>query len=88
MVLAAICPLSVSAQGTADISAALKRLDCFVSNAKFSVTLPQNDTDVVYELNLESAATDSDPYAPCDYLIKWSLDAPSGKVEGLSLIHI
>lgn len=87
MVLAAICPLSVSAQGTADISAALKRLDCFVSNAKFSVTLPQNDTDVVYELNLESAATDSDPYAPCDYLIKWSLDAPSGKVEGFSAYY-
>lgn len=87
MVLAAICPLGASAQGTADISAALRHLDCFASKAKFSVTLPQNDTDVVYELNLESNAVSSDPYAPCDYLINWSLEAPSGTVEGFSAYY-
>lgn len=87
MVLAAICPLSISAQGTADISAALKHLDCFAAKANFSVTLPQNDTDVVYELDLESTPAPDDRYAPCDYLINWSLDAPSGEVKGFSAYY-
>ncbi len=81
-VLAVLCPLSLPAQGTADISAALKGMECFVGKAKFSVTLPQNDTDVIYELDLESSAVASDPYSPCDYLIDWTLDAPSGEVHG------
>lgn len=86
-VLAVLCPLSLSAQGTADISAALKGMKCFVGKAKFSVTLPQNDTDVVYDLDFESSAVASDPYSPCDYLIDWTLDAPSGEVHGFAAYY-
>lgn len=85
MVLAAICPLSIQAQGTvADISASLKNLHVYNADAKFSVTLPQNDTDVVYDVNLQSITHNDDPYAPCEYLINWTLDAPSGEVKGFS----
>lgn len=85
MVLAAICPLGVQAQGTvADISSSLKNLQVYNADAKFSVTLPQNDTDVVYDVNLQSITHDDDPYSPCEYLINWTLQAPSGEVTGFS----
>lgn len=87
MVLAALCPLGVLAQGTADVSARLKAMDCYVGKAKFSVTLPQNDTDVVYDLNLESVGVDNDKYSPCDYLINWTLQTPSDEVDGFSAYY-
>ncbi|MDE6116465.1 MAG: hypothetical protein K2G33_03040 [Duncaniella sp.] len=87
MVLAALCPLGLWAQGTADIASRLKEMECFVSKAEFSVTLPQNDMDVVYGLELESSAVKSDSYSPCDYLITWTLDTPNGEVQGFSAYY-
>lgn len=94
MVLAALSPLSLSAQGTADmstcvndISSRLKGMECFVASGKFSVTLPQNDMDVVYRLSLESSAVKGDPYSPCDYLINWTLDTPTGETQGFAAYY-
>lgn len=84
MVLAALYPLSLSAQGIADIVSKLKNLECFSADARFSVSLPQSDTDVVYELAMAGSATPADSYSPCSYLVDWNLHTPSGEVTGFS----
>ena len=48
MVLAALCPLGLSAQGIADVVAALEKTGCFEADATFNVSLPQSENDVVY----------------------------------------
>lgn len=84
MVLAALCPLGLSAQGIADIVAALQKTGCYQSEARFSVSLPQSDKDVVYSIRLGSAPAPDDRLAPCSYLTDWTLDTPSGAVSGFS----
>lgn len=85
MVLAAINPLSVNAQGIADIIATLDSMKCYHAEARFTVTMPQLPRDVVYNtiLTAQNTAGD-DPLAPCDYLIDWTLDTPSGPTKGFS----
>lgn len=84
MVLAALCPLGLSAQGIADIVAALEKTGCYECNARFSVSLPQSDKDVVYEIHLASAPAEGDPRSPADYVTEWNMDTPSGPVSGFS----
>ncbi|MDE6484670.1 MAG: hypothetical protein K2L14_04690 [Duncaniella sp.] len=85
MVFTAINPLGGFAQGIADIAASLAASKAVTADARFSVTLPQNDTDVTYDLGFTSVPTcGSDPLSPCDYLIEWSLPTPSGRSEGFS----
>lgn len=84
MVLAALCPLGLSAQGIADIVSALRKTGCYQSDVSFSVSLPQSDKDVVYSVRLGSAPAPDDPLSPCSYLTDWTLDTPSGKVNGFS----
>lgn len=84
MVLAALCPLGLTAQGIADIVAALRDTGCYQSEARFSVSLPQSDKDVVYTIRLGSAPAPGDTLSPCSYLTDWTLDTPSGKVNGFS----
>ena len=66
MVLAAINPLSVNAQGIADIIATLDSMKCYHAEARFTVTMPQLPRDVVYNtiLTAQNTAGD-DPLAPC-----------------------
>lgn len=84
MVLAALCPLCLCAQGIADVVSALRDMGCFKAGATFTATLPQKADDVIYTLALTSMATPADTLAPCAYLIDWSLPTPSGKSEGFS----
>lgn len=85
MVFTALNPLGGLAQGIADIAAALAESPAVTADARFSVTLPQNDTDVTYELGFTAVPTDgTDPLSPCDYLIEWALPTPSGRSEGFS----
>lgn len=84
MVLTAFSPLCLRAQGQADIIAALAATPCYVADATFSVSMPQTDTDVVYTLRLESAATPADTLSPASYLISWTLPTPSGESEGFT----
>lgn len=84
MVLAALCPLGLPAQGIADVCRKLREAACFRADATFAVTLPQSDADVTYTLKLASAAA-ADTLAPCSYLTDWSLATPSGGTsEGFS----
>lgn len=84
MVLTASYPLGISAQGIADIVSKLESTGCYESQARFSVTLPQSENDVVYTISLASAPAPADPLAPCDYLTDWSLETPTGTVNGFS----
>lgn len=84
MVLAALGPLGMSAQGIADVVAALEKTGCYEANASFNVSLPQSDKDVVYEVSLASAPTPADKLSPCSYLTEWGLETPSGTVKGFS----
>lgn len=84
MVLAALGPLGMSAQGIADVVAALEKTGCYEANASFNVSLPQSEKDVVYEVSLASAPTPADKLSPCSYLTEWGLETPSGTVKGFS----
>lgn len=87
MVLTALNPLGSSAQGIADIADALEKVQCAETKVKLSVTLPQNDVDVVYDIKAQATTADDDKYSPCDYLIEWDLATPSGVVEGFSAYY-
>ncbi|MDE6417963.1 MAG: hypothetical protein K2K49_01995, partial [Duncaniella sp.] len=50
----------------------------YAADVKFSVSMPQTDTDVVYDIRLASLSTPADTLAPCDYLIDWTLGDTSG----------
>lgn len=84
MVLTALYPLGLSAQGIADIVSRLESVGCYEAEARFSVTLPQSESDVIYTVNLSSAPAPTDPLAPCSYLTDWSLETPTGTVKGFS----
>ena len=84
MVLTALYPLGLSAQGIADIVSRLESVGCYEAEARFSVTLPQCESNVIYTVNLSSAPAPTDPLAPCSYLTDWSLETPTGTVKGFS----
>lgn len=82
MVLAALSPLCLQAQGIADIIETLSAAPAYNASVTYSVTLPSREEDVVYRLQLSSVHAPSDTLAPCAYLIEWELDTPSGPTEG------
>lgn len=84
MVLAALCPLGLSAQGIADVIDSLKDTGCYEADLSFSVTLPQSDNDIVYQIHLSSEPAKGKQLAPCDYLTDWSFETPSGTSKGFS----
>ncbi len=84
MVLTALYPLGITAQGIADIARALMDAGIVKATVRFSVTLPQNDTDVTYDIKFIESPSDSDPLFPSRYLIDWSLPTPSGQSTGFS----
>ncbi|MDE5983273.1 MAG: hypothetical protein K2G92_09225, partial [Duncaniella sp.] len=66
---------------------ALESRECFDSDVMFSVSLPQSDKDVVYNIDLRSLRADGDNLSACDYLIDWTLDTNSGEVKGFSAYY-
>lgn len=84
-VLISLYPLGIDARGINDIVERLESLDCYRGEATFSVLLPQAMDDVAYTLRLESMPTAAgDTLSPCNYLIDWSLAAPTGTTDGFS----
>ena len=86
-VLAVLCPLGSRAQGIEHIIEALSSIDCYTADARFTVMMPQMPDDVVYRLALSQSDSGGDRYSPCDYLIDWSVDTPSGPSEGFSAYY-
>lgn len=84
MVLVALYPLGVFSMGINDIIASLEAIKDYRADARLTVMMPQANNDVVYDLELASESVDGDRLAPCNYLIDWSLDTPSGPSRGFS----
>lgn len=84
MVLAAFGPLCLNAQGTADVARALAGMDGYRAEARYNVTLPSRQDDVVYTLSLSQEPTPADTLCPAAYMLSWSLPTPSGLAEGWS----
>lgn len=84
IVLVTFYPLGLLAQGIDGIISSLEKIDCYRGDARFTVMMPQQPDDVVYDLELTSETDTKDRYSPCDYLIYWTLETPSGEVSGFS----
>ncbi len=54
------------------------------ASADYDVLLPSATDDIVYAVDFQSIAAPSDTLSPCEYLIEWSLDTPSGPSSGFS----
>lgn len=73
--------LTASAASAQDIGAltdALANMPDYAATVTYAVTLPQADDDVVYTIGLQQ------PASADSYLINWSVEAPSGTVEGFT----
>lgn len=66
-----------------ELSRRLAALEPYRSAARYGVLLPSAENEIVYDINLQSAAA-SDSLAPCDYFIEWSVGTPSGESTGFS----
>lgn len=67
-----------------DLSQRLDEIRRYDASATYSVLLPSADNEIVYDINLQASAADADTLAPCDYLISWSVNTPSGKSSGFT----
>lgn len=77
-------PLGATAQGLNDIIASLEGITSYRADARLSVMMPQAADDVVYDLRLTAESAPDDRLSPCDYVIDWTLETPSGPVGGFS----
>lgn len=65
-------------QGIAGIMEALANMPDYAATVTYAVTLPQAEDDVVYTVDLQQ------PSSPYSYLINWTVEAPSGTVDGFT----
>lgn len=66
------------------LSQRLDEISRYDASAKYSVLLPSADNEIVYDINLQASGADNDTLAPCDYLISWTVNTPSGKSSGFT----
>lgn len=96
MVIAAIYPLGLMAGGICSIDkgdgkcaadcliSKLEGITPFSATARYAVTLPQAEDDVVYTVRLLSEATPADTLCEARYLIDWELPRPETLSKGFS----
>lgn len=75
-----------SADGLCGIASRLDSLPGFVSEARFTVSMPQLAEDVVYNLHLTEQRTPGDPLDCNAYLIDWQMPA-HGDARGFSAYY-
>lgn len=68
---------ATGAQGLEPFMARLDTVTGYAASVSYSVTLPQTEDDVVYDLDLDQPDTEN-------YLIRWRVDTPSGASDGFS----
>lgn len=85
LLLAAAVPLGLQAESLGDIADRLSAATPYHATAHYEVLLPQSEEPVAYEVALNAAKPATrDTLAPCDYLIDWTMDTPSGPSRGFS----
>ena len=67
-----------------EVGAKLRGVKCYRDSVSYEVLLASLAEPVTYTMQLESAEAKGDSLAPCKYVIKWSLPAPSGLARGFS----
>lgn len=75
---------AVQARGLEQIADSLTLRADYLANAHFEVLLPSAIDPVEYDALLQSSATPADTLSPCEYLIRWSAQTPSGPNAGFS----
>ena len=83
MVLTASYPLAYPPRDSILISK-LESTGCYESQARFSVTHSPERKRCGLHYQSRLCAGSADPLAPCDYLTDWSLETPTGTVNGFS----
>ena len=81
------CPQISSAKTALTLSGiinALSSVECYSSLAHFSVTMPQLNDDVVYDISLYQQAAPADTLFPASYLIDWAMTSREEPVKGFS----
>jgi len=73
-----LLPLAATAHTVGEVADALASTPPYSADVRFSVSLPQTDTDVTYDIRLASVSTPADTLAPCAYLIEWTLGDNTG----------
>ena len=85
LLLAAAVPLGLQAESLGNIADSLSAATPYHATARYEVLLPQSEEPVAYEVALNAAVPAArDTLAPCDYLIDWIMDTPSGPSRGFS----
>ncbi len=74
-------PLGVTAQGVAEVVAALRNVACYQAKVDYQVLMSLQN-DVQYTVSLRSQAAPTDTLAPCSYLISWSIGEEADSVTG------
>jgi len=69
-----------------ELGSAMASIPVCSGQCAYEVMLPSRTEPVNYDIRFESFApeTRNDSLAPCDYLVDWTLDTPSGKTAGFS----
>jgi len=78
------CIVHGKSTGTQALIKALEKTSCYNARARFTVTMPQLNDDVVYELSLDQRPDSTDSLMRCDYVIDWAMTSRQPAVEGFS----
>lgn len=63
----------------------LEYIGCFDARARLAVSLPLNNDDIIYDLDIRQSPNSSDRLYPLEYLIDFTyVNAPSGPSQGFS----
>lgn len=81
---AALMSLSAEALTLDDISTRLVGTGCYADTARYEVLLASLSEPVSYDIAFESTAAPSDTLAPCNYIIRWTLNRNGGGSNGFS----
>lgn len=87
MLTTTACPQISSAKTALTLGGiinALSSVECYSSLAHFSVTMPQLNDDVVYDISLYQQGAPADTLFPASYLIDWTMTSREEPVKGFS----
>lgn len=82
-----LCSLAFAQKPIGSYQELIERLGTiqrYNASADYDVLLPSATDDIVYNVDFQSIAAPSDTLSPCNYLIEWSLNTPSGLSSGFS----
>lgn len=85
LLLAAAAPLGLQAESPGAIADRLSAATPYHATARYEVLLPQSEDPVAYEVALNADEPQRpDTLAPCNYLIDWAMETPSGPSRGFN----